>query len=84
MSLNIDIDAANVTISGLKFTSAIDSLGVVLDVNYGNFTITDCIFDFAATYECLNPINLATTKDDFKIIRCWFRQAADPGGTDAP
>ena len=80
---DIDIDAANVTISGIKFTSAIDSLKVVLDVNYGNFTITDCIFDFASTYECLNPINIATTKDDFKIIRCWFRQAADPGGTDA-
>jgi hypothetical protein len=82
-SADIDIDAANVTISGLKFTSAIDSLAVVLDVNVGNFTITDCEFNFAATFECLNPINLATTYDNFVIERCKFFQAADPGGTDA-
>lgn len=79
---DIDVTAANVTIRNLRFVSAIDSLAVMLDVDEGGFTIEDCEFHGPATFECLNFINLATTKDNFQIRRCRFLQDADPAGTD--
>lgn len=79
---DVDIDAANITIQNLRFVSAIDDLAVMIDVNSDNFTAEDCEFVAAATVECLNFINLATTKDNFAFRRCKFLQNADPTGTD--
>ena len=81
-STDIDIDAANITFKNLRFVSAFDDLAVMLDVNLGGFTCEDCEFVALATFECLNFINLATTKDDFIFRRCKFLQPADPAGTD--
>ncbi len=79
---DVDIDAANITIRNIRFVSAIDDLAVILDVNFGTFTVEDCDFVGPATTEWINAINLATTKDDFVIRRCKFLQPADPTGTD--
>lgn len=79
---DIDIDAANVTIMNCRFVSAIDDLAVMLDVNEGGLTLVDCEFYGPATFECLNFVNLATTKDNFIFRRCRWLQEADPTGTD--
>lgn len=79
---DVDVDAANITIKGIKFVSGVDSLAVMLDVNFGGVTFEDCDFIGPATTECLNFVNLATTKDDFIFRRCLWRQEADPAGTD--
>jgi hypothetical protein len=79
---DIDVDSANVTLINLRFVSAIDDLAVILDVNEGNFTMEDCLLYGPATFEVLNFVNLATTKDNFFFRRNRFLQEADPTGTD--
>lgn len=80
---DVDIDADNITVRNVRFVSAIDDLAVMIDVNEDEFTMEDCEFFGPATTECLNFINIATTKDNFIFRRCRFRQDADPTGTDA-
>ena len=43
-SVDIDVDAANVTIQGIRFLSAIDDIVAGIDVNAVNCTIRDCEF----------------------------------------
>lgn len=77
-----DIDAANITLRNLRFVSGIDDLAAMIDVNEGGITFEDCEFIGPATLECLNFVNLATTKDNFIFRRCRWLQEADPTGTD--
>lgn len=79
---DVDVDAANIKIKGIKFVSGIDDLAVMLDVNEGGITFEDCEFVGPATTECINFVNLATTKDDFIFRRCRWLQNADPANTD--
>ena len=41
---DIDIDAANITIRGIRFICAIDSMAAGIDVNSTDFTLEDCEF----------------------------------------
>jgi len=77
------VSAANCSLENFIFVSDINDLGMFLDVNEGGFTVKNCTFKTSSTKEALNFINLATTKDDFKIIDCDFLQPTDPEGTDA-
>jgi hypothetical protein len=79
---DVDVDADNVTIKNVRFQSDIDDLAVMLDVNEDYCTFEDCEFIGPATKECLNFVNLATTKDNFVFRRCRWLQEADPAGTD--
>lgn len=79
---DVDIDAANVWVHGIRFVSAVDSLAVILDVNEDFARITNCDFVSTSTFEYINAINLATTKDNFVIDGCRFEQPTDPAGTD--
>lgn len=79
---DVDIDAANVTIKGLKFVSNINDLAVILDVNAGNLLVEDCVFESSSAKECFNFVNLATTVDNFTFRNCQFIQPTDPEGTD--
>ena len=80
---DVDVDAANITLSGLRFVSGINDLAVLLDVNAGNLTLEDCTFSSSAALECFCFVDLATTFDDFTFRRCNFYQPSDPEGTDA-
>jgi len=80
---DFDINAANVLVKNLQFTSAIDSLENFITVGANNATIEDCYFYTASTYEAVCFINIETTFDDTTINRCVFKQGTDPGGTDA-
>lgn len=77
------ISAANCHLENFIFTSNINDLGMFLDVNEGNFTVKNCKFQTSSAKEAFCFIDLATTKDDFKIIDCDFRQPTDPEGTGA-
>lgn len=79
---DVDIDAANVRLTNLRFVSDIDSLAVMLDVNSANLLVEDCDFVTSSAKECVNFINLATTVDNFTFRRCTFYQPTDPDGTD--
>lgn len=79
---DIDIDAANITFKNLRFVSDINDLAVVLDVNEDYFTCIDCDFVSSSTKECINYVNIATTKDNFVFKGCKFYQPTDPDGTD--
>ena len=76
------INAANVTVKGLRFVGDIDSLATFIDVDEGYARIEDCDFVTSNTKEAICFIDLATTKDYFWIIGCRFEQPTDPGGTD--
>jgi hypothetical protein len=78
-----NVTAADCYIQGLRFVSAIDSLAQVLDLDEGNFIAEDCEFYGPSTFEVLNFVNMATTKDKFTFRRCHFKQDADPAGSDA-
>ncbi len=78
---DIDIDAINVTLINFRFVSNIDSLAIMLDVNQGNFRCYNCDFVSSSALECLNFVNLATTKDDFHFAGCTFYQPTDVAGT---
>jgi hypothetical protein len=84
VSDDVNIDASGVTLRNLKFTSSKAGKDALLDVNYGDFTVEDCIFEnTSATSSAQLMINLATTKDNFKFKRCQFLNGvADPVGTD--
>lgn len=79
---DVDIDAANMRLSGFKFVSNIDSLANILDVNAGNFVCEDCDFESSSAKEVLAFVDLATTVDNFTFRRCKFVQPTDPAGTD--
>lgn len=76
------VGAADCVIQNLKFLSAIDSLAVMLDVDEGNFRCLDCKFVSSSTFEVLNFVNIATTKNNFFFKGCEFIQPTDPAGTD--
>lgn len=80
---DVDIDAANITLKNLRFVSNINSLAVMLDVNFGNLVVEDCDFISSSAKEVVNFVNIATTKDNFTFRRCKFFQPSDPEGTNA-
>ena len=79
---DVDIDADDIYISGLRFVSNINNLAWFIDANMENLTMEDCEFVTSNTKEAYNFINLATTKDHFTFRRCKFLQPTDPDGTD--
>lgn len=79
---DIDIDAANILIKGIKFVSNIDSLANILDVNSDYFTCEDCEFVSSSAKEVVCFVDLATTKDFFTFRNCKFYQPTDPAGSD--
>lgn len=76
------VNAANVTISNLRFVGNIDDLAEFINVNADYCTIEDCDFVTSSTKEAISFIQLATTKDYLTIRRCRFEQPTDPAGTD--
>ena len=79
---DVDIDAINQTIENVRFVSDINSLAVMIDVNFGNLHMQGCDFISSNTKEVVNFINLATTVDDFLFQDCYFYQPTDPEGSD--
>lgn len=79
---DVNVSAANVRMANLRFVSAIDSLGMFLDLDEGNFVGEDLDFVTSSTLEAVAFIDIATTKDNFTFRRCTFRQPTDPAGTD--
>lgn len=79
---DVDIDAINQTVKNVRFVSDINSLAVMIDVNFGNLHMQGCDFISSSTKEVDNFINLATTVDDFLFQDCYFYQPTDPEGTD--
>lgn len=79
---DVDVDADNVTIRGLRFVGNIDDLAAFIDVNSHYCTIEDCDFVTSSAKEALCFIDLATTKDYLTVKRCRFEQPTDPGGSD--
>jgi hypothetical protein len=77
-----DIDAANITVRGVRFVNNIDSLAAFIDCNSDYFTIEDCEFVTSSTKEAVCFISMATTKDYLTVRRCRFEQPTDPAGTD--
>ncbi len=79
---DVDIDAVDQTVKNVRFVSDIDSLAVMIDVNFANLHMQGCDFISSSTKEVVNFINLATTVDDFLFEDCYFYQPTDPDGTD--
>lgn len=80
---DINIDADNLYIQNVRFRTSVNAHNVMLDVNYGDITAEDCIFESTATGTgCVNFINLATTYDNFTFRHCKFYNPTDPAGTD--
>jgi hypothetical protein len=79
---DVDIDATDVCISGLRFVSSVNNLAWFIDVNEERFTMEDCEFVTSSANEAYNFINIATTKDFFTFRRCVFRQPTDPDGSN--
>ncbi len=79
---DVDIDANDIFISGLRFISTIADLVWFIDANSERLVMEDCEFITTSTYTAINFINLATTKDHFIFRRCKFVQPTDPDDTD--
>ena len=77
------VTALDVLIKNIQFTSAINDLAVFVVDTACNFTIEDCLFYTASTFEAFCFISITTTYDNFTCRRCQFRQPTDPAGTDA-
>jgi hypothetical protein len=75
---DIDIDATDIYISGLRCLSTVNNLAKFVDVNAERFTMEDCEFVTTSTKEAYCFIDIATTKDYFTFRRCTFRQPTDP------
>ena len=76
------ISAADCQFENFRFVGDVNDLVNFVDVNEGGFTLKDCDFVTSSAKEALGFINLATTKDDFKILGCTFIQPTDPAGSD--
>lgn len=80
---DINIGAQDIRISNISMKAGIDDLGMFLDVDDSYFQVDNCKFEGTSSYQAVNFINLATTKDNFKILDSTFIQDTDPAGTDA-
>lgn len=78
----ITISADDVTIRNIVFKSNVDDLAIMIDVNEDGVTFEDCVFWAPAAKDCLDFVDLATTKDNFVFRRCRWLSEADPAGTD--
>lgn len=78
----VTISAANVNIKNVIFKSNVDSLAIMIDVNADGAVFEDCLFWAPATKDCIDFVDLATTKDNFTFKRCTWISEADPAGTD--
>lgn len=79
---DIDISVANVTLSGLRCVSSVNSLVNFIDINEGYATVHNCDFVTGSATEAVTFIDQATTFDGLKVLGCTFLQPTDPGGTD--
>ena len=72
---DIDIDAANITISNMVFSLVgVASLAAPIDVNAADFTLQGCEFiQSNVTNQCLNVVAGATAADRMRIIGNTFR-----------
>lgn len=77
------VSAANVTIRGLRFLCAVDSLAVFLTLGADDPLVENCEFIGQSTTEVLNCIGITTTKDNAVIRNCKFIQPTDVAGTNA-
>ena len=78
---DINISAANVTISNIRCVSSVDSLGNFIDVDEAYATIHKCDFITGSATEALCFIDQATTYDGLIVSGCKFLQPTDPNGT---
>lgn len=79
---DINISVANVTISGLRCVSSVNSLVNFIDVDEGYATIHNCDFVTGSATEAVVFIDQATTYDGLTVSGCKFLQPTDPAGTD--
>lgn len=80
---DINISAANVTISNFRCVSSVNSLVAFMNVDEGYATIHNCDFVTGSATEALCFINQATTYDGLTVSGCKFLQPTDPAGTGA-
>jgi hypothetical protein len=80
---DINISAANVTISNFRCVSSVNSLVAFMNVDEGYATIHNCDFVTGSATEALCFINQATTYDGLTVSGCKFLQPTDPDGTGA-
>jgi len=82
-SVDIDIDAASVTIENIHFVSAIDDIVALIDVNATDFTIRNCRFTQSAADK--NPLiciqDAAAAGSDRMIIEGCKADLYDTAGT---
>jgi len=81
---DIDIDAANVTLSNIRFVTDVDSLAAPIDVNAAGFTMTHCDFygnGGAAETNLITVLTDAAAKR-MKIQNCSFNYDAALDGTN--
>lgn len=84
-SVDVDIDAANITVENLIFSANIDDIVAGIDVNADDFTMRNCEFtDTAGTKNFLICIQAgsANQSDRMTIEGCLFHQV-DTAGTHA-
>lgn len=82
-SADIEIDAANVTISNIHFINDIDSLAAPLDVDAAYCTIEDCLFDDAtASKQTVRWILADANADHLTVTRC-VNHGSDTAGATA-
>lgn len=68
ITADMDIDAANVTLSNLLFVNGIDNLTAPIDVNAANFTMIDCeTRDNNASYHCDDFIQTDANADGMTL-----------------
>jgi len=80
---DIDIDAANCTIKGIRFVTDIASLVAPIDVNAAGFTLEDCEFlgNNAAAETNLITVITDANADDMTIRGCSFEYLATVNAT---
>lgn len=77
---DLDVDAANITISNIVFKNNIDAQALMIDVNAAGFTISDCEFLEGSAKQWLTAIDVnggsANACDRTTIRRCRFKSTS--------
>jgi hypothetical protein len=72
-AVDVDVDAANITVRHIKFAAGVADIVAAIDVNADDFTMIDCQFIGDSSYNALIWIQdaLATASDRITIRDCY-------------
>jgi len=77
---SIDVTAAGVTIKNLKIYSTTAVTTIAIDVDAGDFTIEDCLFQDVGDFEFTGTIDLGATAENATIRNCRFESVTGTTG----